>query len=81
MLAVFPDGSVYVYVTGVVPTGKKDPGELVLCCSVAVPELSVTVGSVHDTVVPSVPKGMTRVMSSNGEMTGAMVSTENINHK
>ena len=62
-----------------VPTGKKDPGALVLWVNEAVPELSVAVGSVHDTVVPPVPKGMVRVMSFNGVMIGAMLSAENTN--
>ena len=44
-LAVFPDGSVKVYVTGVVPTGKKSLGDLVLLTKVAMPELSDAVGS------------------------------------
>ena len=61
-----------------VPTGKKDPGSLVLCCSVAVPESSVAVGSVHDTVVPPVPVGMVRVMSLSGVMVGGVLSTETV---
>ena len=44
-LAVFPEGSVKVYVTGVLPTGKKSLGALDLLTKVAVPELSVAVGS------------------------------------
>ena len=63
-----------------VPTGKKDPGALVLCCSVAVPESSVAVGSVHDTVVPPVPAGMVRVMSliDDGVMVGGVLSSETV---
>ena len=38
-----------MYVTGVVPTGKKDPGWLVTDTNEGLPELSVTVGLGHVT--------------------------------
>ena len=61
-VTVLPDGSVKVYVTGVLPTGKVLPDgregfweEL--------PELSVDVGSSQFTVVSKVPKGTVTVTS------------------
>ena len=74
MLAVLPDGSVYVYVTGVVPTLKKEFGNLVLDTRVAVPELSVAEGSCQLTVVPGDPDGTVTVMSLIGEILGGIVS-------
>ena len=75
MLALFPDGSVNVYVTGVVPMGKKDPGALVLWVNEAVPELSVAVGSIHETwATLAWPPMMKTVMSSSEVMTGGIVS-------
>ena len=73
-LAVLPDGSVYVYVTGVVPTLKKELGNLVLDTRVAVPELSVAKGSCQLTVVPGEPDGTVTVMSLIGEILGGIVS-------
>ncbi len=63
VLAVFPDGSVKVYVTGVVPTVKKSLGDLVLLTKLAEPELSVTVGSAKSTVLPGLPRGTVTVVS------------------
>ena len=74
MLAVLPDGSVYVYVTGVVPTLKKELGNLVLDTRVAVPELSVAEGSCQLTVVPGEPDGTVMVMSLIGVILGGIVS-------
>ena len=74
MLAVLPDGSVYVYVTGVVPTLKKELGNLVLDTRVAVPELSVAEGSCQLTFVPGDPEGTVTVTSLIGEILGGIVS-------
>jgi hypothetical protein len=52
-VAVLPDASVAVYVTAVVPTGKKSPDAFVLV--IFTTQLSVTVGGVHVTFVPHVP--------------------------
>ena len=49
---MFPDGSTKIYVTGVDPTVKNDPGAGFLLRRVTVPELSVAVGSGKLTVVP-----------------------------
>ncbi len=65
-----------MYVTGVVPTGKKSLGDLVRLTKVAVPELSVAVGSGKATVLPGLPRGTVTVMSSAWAMTGATSSTE-----
>ncbi len=74
--AVFPDGSVKVYVTWVLPTGKNELGELVLEVKVAVPELSVAEGSSQLTMAPFWVIEMVTVISSKGEITGGVVSTE-----
>ena len=64
MDAVLPEGSVKVYVTGVVPTGKKSLGALVLETRVTVPELSDALGSCQLTVLPGELRGTVTVMSS-----------------
>ena len=76
-VALLPDPSVKVYVTAVVPTGKKVPGAWVLDVRETTPELSVAVGSVQVTVVPVTPVLTVSVMSLMHAMTGATVSTAN----
>jgi hypothetical protein len=61
-VTVFPAGSVKVYVTGVVPTGKVVPGSK-LVLTLTVPELSVTVGIGQSTTELVVPKGTVIEMS------------------
>ena len=68
--AVFPNGSVKVYVTGVDPTGKNELGERVLESKVAVPESSLAVGSSQITLVPGDPTGTVTMMSSMGLIIG-----------
>ena len=75
-LAVFPEGSEKVYVTGVLPTGKNELGCLVLLTKVTMPELSVAVGSSKATVLPGLPLGTVTVMSSTLAIIGATSSTE-----
>ena len=50
---IFPEASVAVYVTAVVPTAKNCPGVLLLVMLTT--QLSVTVGGVQVTFVPQVP--------------------------
>ena len=61
---VFPDGSVKMYVTGVVPTGKNELGAWDLETRVTVPESSAAVGSSQLTVVPVEPGGAVTTMTS-----------------
>ena len=75
VVALLPDPSVNVYVTGVVPTLKKLPGEWVLPVRVATPKLSVAVGSVQLTVVPVLPAGTVVKISSIPLITGGVTST------
>ena len=56
---------------------KKVPGAWVLPVRETVPELSVAVGSVHETTVPVTPVLTVSVMSLMHAMTGATVSTAN----
>lgn len=73
-VAVLPDGSVTVYVTVVVPTGKKSPG---LCELLMVKlQLSLPVGGVHVTTAPQTPAS-TFCMISDGtpEIVGSISST------
>ena len=74
LVALLPDPSVKVYVTGVVPTLKKVPGWWVLSVRVTTPELSVAVGSVQLTVVPVLPDGTVTTMSLASLITGGVVS-------
>ena len=74
-LALLPEPSVKVYVTAVVPTGKKVPGAWVLDEAGVAPELSVAVGSVHVTVVPVTPLLTVVETSLMHETVGGMVST------
>ena len=74
--AVFPNGSVKVYVTGVDPTGKNELGELVLESKVAVPDSSLALGSSQFTVVPDDPAGTVTMISSMGLMIGGWLSDE-----
>ncbi len=76
-LALLPDPSLKVYVTSVLPTVKKFPGEWVLPVKVTMPELSVAVGSVHVTVVPATPLLTVVVMSLMQVTTGGTESTGN----
>ena len=71
-VALLPDPSVKVYVTGVVPTLKKDPGWWVLPVRETTPELSVAVGSVHVTVAPVLPVVVVTVTSLMQAMTGGV---------
>ena len=57
-----------------VPTLKKELGNLVLDTRVAVPELSVAEGSCQLTVVPGEPDGTVMVMSLIGVILGGIVS-------
>ena len=59
-----PDPSVKVYVTWVDPRRKKVPGEYVEVTVGAIPELSVTTGVLHVTVVPADSRGTSAVMSA-----------------
>lgn len=54
-VAVLPAASVAVYVTRVVPTGKKSPGDLLLVNVNPVGQLSDAVGAVQVTFVPQTP--------------------------
>ena len=74
LVALLPDPSVKVYVTGVVPTLKKVPGEWVLPVRVTTPELSVAVGSLQLTVVPVLPDATVTTMSFTSVITGGVVS-------
>ena len=67
-VTMLPEGSVNVYVTGVVPGGNCDPGWR-LVMELTVPELSVTVGWGQVTGVVSVPNGTVTVMSSGNSWT------------
>jgi hypothetical protein len=71
-LAVFPDGSVAVQVTVVVPTGKKEPeaGEQLTVTG----QLSVTVGSGNVTKAPHSPGSLEMVISTGQVITGGSVS-------
>ena len=74
--AEFPEPSVKVYETVVVPTPKASPGELVLVTVGATPELSVAVGEVHVTEAPVDPVATETLMSEGHPlMTGAVLST------
>ncbi len=74
MLALFPAGSLKTYVTCVVPTLKKEFGELVLETKVTEPESSDADGSSQLTFAPADPKATVTVMSSNWLMSGGRVS-------
>ena len=76
VVALLPDPSVKVYVTVVVPTLKKVPGEWVLPVRVTTPELSVAVGSVQVTVVPVLPDETVLKISSMPLITGGVVSAK-----
>lgn len=59
------------------PTGKLDPGSLVLTTRLAVPELSVAVGSTQLTATSGVPKDTVRSMfEGQFEITGIVSSTK-----
>ena len=61
--------------TTVVPTAKKSPGVLLLV--IVTTQLSVTVGGVHDTVVPQVPAvatAFTLIVVGQPVMTGLVTS-------
>ena len=74
-MAEFPEPSVKMYETVVVPTPKASPGELVLVVVGATPESSVAVGEVHVTETLVEPLGMATLMSDgHPEMTGAELS-------
>ena len=61
--------------TGVVPTGKNDPGVWVLDDRDTMPELSVAVGSTQVTVLPLIPLVTVSNTSPMQETTGGMLST------
>lgn len=70
-----PEASVAVYVTGVVPTEKNDPGAFVLVMFTT--QLSVTVGGVHVTLVPQVPmvsSALTVMFEGHPTITGSVTS-------
>ncbi len=73
-VVTLPAASIAVYVTVVVPTGKKSPE---LCEDVIVtPQLSVSVGTVQLTIAPQSPASLDTVMScGQSEITGASVSS------
>ena len=73
--------SLYVYVTVLLPTGKKSLGLLVLDTKKKVPELSVTVGSCQVTCLPVTPKATSNVRSPGQVTTGGVLSTEKEKHQ
>ena len=78
-VAVLPDGSLKIYVTGVTPVSKYCPGVWLALSKVTLPELSVAVGTGNCTVVPPSNKGIVTTLSSGPETTGGRVSTETLN--
>ena len=72
--AEFPESSVNVYVTTVVPTGNESSGEDV-DVNVTLPESSVAEGSVHVTVIAA-PSAVVSTLMSPGQsdMTGGVLS-------
>ena len=61
--------------TGVLPTGKNDPGVWVLDDRDTIPELSVAVGSTQVTVLPLTPNVTVSNTSPMQETTGGILST------
>ena len=61
-VAVLPPASVAVYVTGVDPTGKKSPGDLVLVNVSPAVQLSEATGAVQVTFAPQTPAGASALM-------------------
>ena len=70
-----PEASVAVYVTAVVPTTKKFPGDLLLVMLTT--QLSVTVGGVQVTLVPQVPavaSALTVIVAGQPVIVGFVIS-------
>ena len=75
-MAEFPEASLNVYTTVVVPTENESPG-LAEEVGVTEPESSTAVGSVHVTATAAPFNVVWTVMSlGQFEMTGAVLSTE-----
>ena len=80
-LSVFPEPSVDVKVTEVVPIGKLSPG-LSIVVSVWLPELSVAVGSVQVTLAVAIPASVFTVwLDGHPVITGFSTSNIKINVK
>ena len=74
-LAVLPDSSLNTYVTWVLPTLKADPGAWDLDIRKMVPpELSVAVGSVHETGLLKTPGSTVSNTSSMQAIVGGIMS-------
>jgi hypothetical protein len=67
----FPDGSVAVYVTAVTPTGKTDPGAMLLVN--VTPQISDAVGAVHGTTALQVGV-VTVIFDGQPKITGFVTS-------
>ena len=70
------EASLYVYIIVVSPTGKKSLGLYVLDTKKKLPELSVTVGRVHDSCLLKVPFGTSELTSAGQVTTGGVESNE-----
>ena len=70
------EASLYVYIIVVSPTGKKSLGLYVLDTKKKLPELSVTVGRVHDSCLPKLPVGTSELKSAGQVTTGGVESNE-----
>ena len=74
---VFPDWSVHVCDTTVVVSAAKKEGDVLdLSVTIAVPDTSLQVGTVHVTVAPGVPSSILSIMSAGlFTQTGGVLST------
>lgn len=76
-----PAGSLYVYVTGVIPAGNVLPDAGITLTRTKLPELSVTVALAKDMDTPGTPAAIVLTMSDGHVTTGGILSTEKIQVK
>ena len=78
----FPDESVNVQVTMVVPGGKVEPELGVHCTVTGSPLSSIATGSGHDTGAPFVPNVVSTEIAGNEDITvGGVMSTDGCHGK
>jgi len=75
VIAPLPEGSVAEYETVVVPTGKTLPGAGPVRVGTKLPQLSLAIGSVHDTTEVQTLNSEVIVISAGQISTGTSLST------